>query len=372
MPLQLQVLSSLSDFDGLRQEYDALLAEAPGATPFHTFVWLKANLESFANHGLHILAARQDQVLIAVVPLVLRRGRRYLRTATWLEFAGQPFADYGGAVVRGGFETVAAASLLDDVFAGRSPWHGTYLDKMDSSLPFSKALLECARTRRVPVATHVTHSVWKLERNAHLAHQEPSKSLDRARKKLSEKGPLDFAVYTSAPEIEPRLKDFFHLHIRRFEAKGQRSPLAAAKQQEFYRNIVRQLAPKGYVWLSVLNCGSAPAAMRISLRFRNTLHLYATCFAQEFARHSPSMLQLRMLLDHAFANGIETVDFGIGESPHKEQPGAVQQPPLIAIEFHTGRITRAESRLFQSARSRSGSLQKAGKALRKLFPYGME
>ena len=372
MPPRLQVLSSLSEFEDLRPDHDALLGEVSRATPFHTFEWITANLASFTNQGVHILTARHDQILVAVVPLVLRRGRRYLRTGTWLELAGQPFADYGGALVRPGFETAVAELLLDDVYAGHSTWQGMYLDKLDPSDPVSQALLDCAQTKHAPVATHSTHSVWKLDRGAHLTHQEPSKSLDRARKKLAEKGTVDFAVYTSVSDIEHRLRDFFHLHIRRFESKGLRSPLAAPRQQEFYRNFVRQLAPKGYVWLSVLACGGAPAAMRISLRLRNVLHLYATCFAEEFARHSPSMLQLRMLLDHAFANGIETVDFGIGESPHKEQPGAVQQAPLMAIEFHTRRITHAESRLFQSARSRSGSLQKAGKILRKLLPYKMD
>jgi len=375
MALQLRVLRSIKDYEASREEYSRLLEVAPHATPFHSFEWIVANLLSFANQGVHVLEFRQsDSTLVGVVPLVLRSGRRYLRTRTWLEFAGQPFADYGGFLVQPGFETEVAEKVVEHFSGSGAEWDAVHLDKMMSDDPFARALLSVAQTKHAPIGAHEGGRVWRLAKDAHSANQAGSRSLDRAAKRLSEQGALQFEVFTSPEHIESRLNSFFQLHTARFAAKGLHSPLADAQHQEFYRNAVRCMAPAGQVWLSVLACGGLPVAMRISFRRGERLHLYSTCFAQEFARYSPSMLQLRMLLDYSFANGIEVVDFGIGESPHKEQPGAIQQPPLLLIELYTRRAAGIESKLFHAAqrlRARSTSFQRAGKLLRRIFPHDM-
>jgi len=375
MPLQLRVLKSIKDCEASRAEYDRLLRAIPTPTPFHSFAWVAANLDSFPNLGGYLLEFRRDDsTLAAFVPLVLRSGRRYLRTIAWLEFAGQPYADYGGFLVRPGSEHAVAEALLEFLRRSAAPWEAAHLDRMRSDDPFPHSLLSVANSGHASMSTHAGAQVWNLARAAYEANRTASRSLDRAAKRLSEQGPLRFEVFTAPDQIELRLNPFFALHQQRFVAKKRASPLASAEHQAFYRNIVRHMAPAGDVWLSVLSCGDLPVAMRISLRCLDRLHLYSTCFAQDFARYSPSMLQLRMLLDYSFANGIQVVDLGIGESPHKEQPGANQQPPLLLMELHNRQATRVESKLFhvaQRARSRSHALQRAGKLLRRFFPYDM-
>ncbi len=61
------------------------------------------------------------------------------------------------------------------------------------------------------------------------------------------------------------------------------------------------------------------------------------------------MLQLGMLLEFAFQNGITTVDFGSGESPHKEQSGPIVQQSLIEVEFYAVVSRWSENRLHEVA-----------------------
>jgi CelD/BcsL family acetyltransferase involved in cellulose biosynthesis len=114
--------------------------------------------------------------------------------------------------------------------------------------------------------------------------------------------------------------------------------------------------------------------MRFSLLRKQTLHLYATCFANDFARFSPSMVQLRMLLHYAFSHGIEVVDFGVGDSPHKEHFGETLQQDLVEFELYKDRISQLESSMFHTAQRaghNSQGLEKIGKLLRKVIPYEM-
>src|SRR5260370_32221263 len=112
--------------------------------------------------------------------------------------------------------------------------------------------------------------------------------------------------------------------------------------------------------------------MRFSPLLDGTLHLYSTCFSEAFARYSPSMLQLEMLLEHAFQSGIECVDFGIGESPQKEYASAGVRQTLATVEIYGDRMSSLEGRFYhaaEQARSRSRLIPRAGKLFPRFFPY---
>ena len=303
------------------KKYGGLLSETEQATPFQTFEWVLANLLAFENDGLHLLLFRQQQAgLVGFLPLVFRRGRRYVRAGRWLELATQPYADHGMATIWPTFEAGVAETLLDHLHTNKNTWTAVHLDKVFPHDSFIDQLRRLAPRQKFMVNARPTHHSRRVIKDS-ITAAAASKSLDKAAKRLSARGSLTFRVYTEPAEIEARLSTFFQLHAERFSAKGLRSPLLDARQQTFYNSLVRQLVPPNGVWLSCLQCDDVPIAMRFSLLRKQTLHLYATCFANEFAKYSPSMVQLRMLLHFAFSNGVEVVDFGVGDSPHKEHFG---------------------------------------------------
>jgi CelD/BcsL family acetyltransferase involved in cellulose biosynthesis len=373
MNLELTIYRSLGECYHLREEWENLLRDSADATPFETYAWCKANLESFENRGIQLLVFRRgDRSVAGIIPLVLRRGRRYLRTRIWLEFASLPYADYGASIVKRGFELQVARQLVEHLRGGQAEWDGTCLDKLrDGS--FSRALAEAAQSEGLQVTDSHGYEVRRLAKQDR-ASERYTRSLDKDKKKLGAQGELRFEVQTSRREIEQRLEVFFQLHIERFAVKGMKSQFLKNTQREFYRRVVEECAPQGLVWLSALFCGENVVAMRFSLRYGEALHLYATCFAQRFARYSPSQLLLEMLLDYAFAHGIEVVDFGIGESPHKQQSGATVQRKLIQMELYASRQPMLESRIYRAAERRresSALLHNGGAVLRKLLPYRM-
>ncbi len=375
MSLELEVIPSITDCERLKSEWEELLRSCPQATVFNTFAWIKANLLAFQNSDTWVLAFRDSpSALVAVLPLAVRRGRRYFRVRRWVEFAGLPYADYGSCLVRPGWEAPVAESLVEFLRSKAASWDGIYLDRFQAGEPFLDHLASAAGNHGMRATVRETDQVRRLTKQEFVKGRHSSNSVRKSRNRLLERGEIGFEVYDRAEQILERLETFSTWHVERFAAKGLRSPLAEPQHRAFYRHMVEELAPQGQIWLSVLSCGGAPIAMRFSPQLNGTLHLYSTCFSEAFARYSPSMLQLEMLLEHAFQSGIECVDFGIGESPQKEYASAGGRHTLATVEIYRGGVSSLEGRFYQEAertRSRSRLIPWAGKLFRRFFPYNV-
>ncbi|HKM48846.1 MAG TPA: GNAT family N-acetyltransferase [Terriglobales bacterium] len=376
MSLELEVIPSITECESLKPEWEQLLGVCPQATVFNTFGWIQANLLAFPDRDTWILVFRDSpSTLAAVIPLVVRRGRRYFRARRWVEFAGLPYADYGSCLVRPGWEAPVAESLVGFLGSKAASWDGIYLDRFQAGSPFLDHLASAAENHGLLKTVRETDHVRRLTKQEFVAEgRHSSNSLRKSKNRLLERGDISFEVYDRATPILERLETFFTWHVERFAAKGLQSPLADPQHRAFYRHIVEELAPQGQIWLSVLSCGDAAIAMRFSPLLNGTLHLYSTCFSEAFARYSPSMLQLEMLLEHAFQSGMEWVDFGIGESPQKEYASAGVRYTLATIEIYRDRMSSLEGHFYQAAertRSRSRLIPWAGKLLRRFFPYSV-
>ena len=377
MGLQLEVISSIGSCESVRPEWEQLLCSCPHATVFDSFGWIRANLLAFPNSDTWILAFRHsDSALAAVIPLVVRRGRRYFQGRRWVEFAGLPYADYGSCLVSPGSEAAVAESLVGFWCSKAASWDGIYLDRFKADAPFLDHVASAARRRGLPTTVRETDHIRQLTKQEFVAAGpragHSGKSLTKARKRLQERGQIGFEVYDRTELILGHLETFFSWHAERFAARGLRSPLSDPLHRAFYRHIVEELAPQRQIWLSILSCGGSAIAMRFSPLFDGTLHLYSTCFNEAFAKYSPSMLQLEMLLEHAFQAGIACVDFGIGESPQKEYASAGVRQTVASVEIYRERMSSLEGRIYQAAqetRSRSSLVLRAGKLFRRFFPY---
>jgi CelD/BcsL family acetyltransferase involved in cellulose biosynthesis len=373
--LQVEILSSVEAIAGIRSEWQSLLAQRPEASPFETIEWMLANVETFRNQEIAVLVFRKNGETAGIVPLAMRESRKYLRRRKWLEFAGLPFADYGACLAAPGQEREVALSLMDFLKSETEPWEGAYLDGLRRNDNFTDAFYRAAQEGGVFAGLYATHRVRRLTRSVSPEHSQStlqaSRSLAKSRKRLAQLGAISFRVATARDEITSAIPEYFAMHAARCSFKGVPCPLASPEQRTLFLNIVRHCAPRGQVWLSSLCCGGRPVASRFSLRHSNALHLYSTCFAPEFAKFSPSMLQLEALLDYAFDHGIEVVDMGIGESPQKERAWARVVCQLARIELYQSRDAYLESRFYagaQAGAARFRLLRKTGKLVRKALP----
>jgi len=376
MGLKLEVISSVAGCESLRKEWDELLRSSPQATVFDSFAWIKANLLAFPNPETWVLAFRDSNAtLAAVTPLVVRQGRRYLRIRRWVEFAGLPYADYGSCFVRPGWEAPVAETFVQFCCSKAANWDAVCLERFRVDAPCLGSVAAAAKNHGLVAVVRESDHIRLLTKQEFDGEMQEgrhsSKSLRKSRNRLLEHGEIGFEVYDRSEPILERLDTFMAWHVERFAAKGMQSPLADAKHRAFYRHIVEELAPQGQIWLSALTCAGKAIAMRFSPLFNRRLHLYSTCFDEAFAKYSPSMLQLEMLLQCAFKSGVECVDFGIGESPQKEFAGVAAGQTVANLEIYGDKLSSLEGRFYRaaaSARSRSRLVLRGGKLFRRFFP----
>ena len=117
-----QSIEDSTAFEGLREEWTALLAESPADGLFLTWEWLFTWWTHLgARRRLAILTVRSDGDLIAVAPLASRsRGLGRLLPVRSLEFlgTGSVGSDYLDLIVRRGREEVATEALAEHLARG--------------------------------------------------------------------------------------------------------------------------------------------------------------------------------------------------------------------------------------------------------------
>jgi CelD/BcsL family acetyltransferase involved in cellulose biosynthesis len=120
------VLEDTQDFAALEEEWEALCRDSPRATPFQSWAWLYSWWESYGGgYGLRLVAVREGDLLVGLVPLMLehRRGLRRLL------FVGTGLTDYLDIVAREGWEERVSEAAVRTL--GRmGGWHVTDLQQL--------------------------------------------------------------------------------------------------------------------------------------------------------------------------------------------------------------------------------------------------
>src|ERR1035437_10130070 len=113
--MEIQWIENTGGFDGLREEWDRLLAGSASDGVFLTWEWLRTWWSHLAGrHELRIVAVRRGGELITLAPLAVRPGPlRRLLPFRAVEFLGTGTAgsDYLDLIVRKGDEAEALDAL---------------------------------------------------------------------------------------------------------------------------------------------------------------------------------------------------------------------------------------------------------------------
>ncbi len=356
----------------LERRWERLACDLGAVTPFQTPEWLRAYVASFCPKEVTVFEFLEAGRTVAIVPVMPAVARRYFRQQNWLEFAGARYADYATFLCAPTHEDEIARLLVRSVQG--SECDGLYLGSFRRGEAFLNALSAAMTEHGWHARLRNSSSVRVLTREIYQSQSQSGArwSSDKLLKKLEKKGKLEFQVHTDFSSVASLLPRFFQMHLARFGSRGMHSMFEDPRQQQFFVELARAFAGGGNLWLSLLRCGDRPVAMRFSLRGGDRLHLYSTCFDDEFANFSPSSHQLRFLLEHSFQSGIKVVDLGIGASPHKELPGTEPGDELMILEAYRSKFGVLESATFdaiQRCKARSTLIEKIGKRVRKLLPH---
>ncbi|WP_374943198.1 GNAT family N-acetyltransferase [Sphingomonas sp.] len=312
--------------DGLPAAIDTV---AEAAAPTHRFLraaWFAAAVEAYGGTARTILA-HEDDMPVAALPLVAV-GPHLLGLMTvpgsYWPFRSMPLSLAASEAV--------APALLDRA-AGIA--RGVRIGPVYDDDPAATQLIAAARTRGWAVLDRFVARSWLLDMAAQRREGVwPRLSTLRKNrfheKHLAAHGTLDWRFLDGADWPA----GFAHLGtIEDHSWIASRTDGSDAKFTErghlaFWRAAARDPVLAAMFHAALLTVDGAPAAFSFDLDAGPVKYAIANSYVPTFAKHSPGKLLYWRNLSDALDRGIETVDWGAGDSGYKQVIGADRGPAI--------------------------------------------
>lgn len=307
---------------GLGAEWNDLLERSPGSSVFQTYPWHVSWWRAFGDsHELFVILAHAGSRLVGIAPMMMPRAKGVNGQARrQLHFIGSTnhASDYCDFIVDPAVPE-ALDALLDAVCAGSSGCSRIDLSHFPSHSPNQARTREYFQRRgeRAAVDFERDAPVRMLgDRQADLKAANKS-SLKRHAGYFRKSGELQFHRCTSEAEILGYLDPFFEQHKARWAQTDTPSQFVDPAQRNFYRELVRELLPYGWLRFDAVLFNGAPLAFHFGFEYRRRFIWYKSTFDVRFASRSPGEVLIKFLLEDAIQKQLEEFDFTVGSEAFK-------------------------------------------------------
>jgi FemAB-related protein (PEP-CTERM system-associated) len=273
-------------FEGTPAEWDGFLAQTDSWTHFHLFGW-KRIMEGVLGHDCHYLAAREDQRLVGVLPLVRVKS---LLFGDYL--VSMPFFNYGGPV-----GNVDACRALADAAIQLSSSLGTDLLELRSRAELPLDLEPSGR--KVTVVLDLPDEADTL--------MAAFKS--KLRSQIRRPGKEGVEVRFGTDLVD----DFYAVFAQNMRDLG--TPVLG---RDLFRAIVAAFPDSAEVGVAYLE--GQPIAAGWGFRWAGELEMTWASSLRRFNRIAPNMLLYWSFMERAIDHGVGLFNFGRctpGGSTHK-------------------------------------------------------
>ncbi|MDP9034184.1 MAG: GNAT family N-acetyltransferase [Myxococcota bacterium] len=312
----------VDEAERLRDEWRALWASCPSATPFQSPDWVLAWMRFLPVSEPRLIAIRAGGHLVGVAP-TFRWDSGSCRTISLL---GAGISDYLDIVAAPGFETAILDAFTAWLESCETDWDRCSFDEIGP-----RALLRDLRPPRCTAAALQPQSVCPaiaLPMGAtSLDGVVPPLQMKRVRRDGQRAASLGAVSFERADvqEAAPILDVLFALHARRWQTRGTAGVLADGRLRELHGEVAAAFQRLGMLRLYVLRIGSQVGAVIYGFRWRERLYFYLQGIEPELARASPGTLLVAAALRDALDEDVSVVDFLRGAESYKYTWGAVDQ-----------------------------------------------
>jgi CelD/BcsL family acetyltransferase involved in cellulose biosynthesis len=317
--------------EALAPEWDDLV-RALGLPFVSGATWLRCFWESFGSpdQGLAVLTAREDDRLVAILPLV--RTGRWLRK--WLPVANFHSPSLAFAAERP--PECAAAAVLD-LLVERADV--VDLGPVQAGDEFCRTLLEAARLRRLPVVEDSADSdavielsgPWEAFRRSLSRNLESSTA--RHYRQLQRLGKLDFEEVTEADRLPAVLEECFRLEAAGWKADHGSPILARQETLRFYTELAHRSAAAGVLAIYVLRLDGKLIAFEYCLRAGRRIDMLKISYAPELGRYSPGNVLRYLILKTEIERGAIAI-YHMGRSSEWKLRWANRVDPLVRLRIY--------------------------------------
>jgi CelD/BcsL family acetyltransferase involved in cellulose biosynthesis len=310
-----EIVTTADTFDRLAVEWNDAVDRAGLPHPFLRHEWMRAWWQAFgAGTELHVIVVRRHGLITAIAPLLRESARMHGMSVRRLRLLHNDHTPRADVIVAG--EPDEAYRAIWEALAGeRDSWDVVQLGQIPADSPTHAAFAALAAkdgcgvgTWRSGASPYVTVTgSWE----EYLAGR-PAKWRQNLRNRLtrlSRIGEPALEVVSDPAAIAAAGDD-----LRRLEDSGWKGDNGTAigsdrAVETFYDDLAVRGAAAGWLRLLFLTVNGQRIAVAYSAQFGNRLFLIKTGYDPAYATCSPFKLLTWFALQHAFATGLDDVDF---------------------------------------------------------------
>jgi len=320
--ISLAVLGSHDAVHAIREEWDALADDAPGATPFQRPAWSIGWMQSMEIAAPLLLAVRSGRDLVGLVPAF-----SWGLAGRTLSLLGAGASDHLDVLAAGGFERDTLDAMRTWMDDARERWDQCAFDEIGPSALLrelgvprgARAIIEPQSVCPVLRAGDGASSFERVVPRAQAARWR------KARRRAERMGSVELR---RADRDDPHgaLQTLFALHAKRWTQRHQPGAIGDARIRRLHEQAAAAFAARGALRLYAVRIATRVAGMVYGFRERHRLHLYMQGIEPELDHASPGTLAVGFAIEDALAEGVREVDFLRGGEPYKYEWGALDEP----------------------------------------------
>jgi CelD/BcsL family acetyltransferase involved in cellulose biosynthesis len=138
-----------------------------------------------------------------------------------------------------------------------------------------------------------------------------------ARKLQSDFHKVEFKRYDEMGSVEETMRFFFELHQKRCKSKGLPGVFANREIRDFYVDLARLFANKGWLALYFLTVNDEPIAAQYSFEYANKMFFALGGFDPRYARYSIGNLLCLRIMEKCIERRLVEFDFLKGDESYK-------------------------------------------------------
>ncbi len=326
MAISVESIEDQDSFEGMREQWNALLKTSPADCFFLTWEWLSTWRRYLAGgRRLFILAVRSKGELIGLAPLVRRPAPvGLLRPFQTLEFLGSGTigSDYLDLVIPGGREGEVIDALAEYLSRQRLMLRLTQLRRGTAlALSLARALREREGWSLFEGATAVCPYI-DLSGHTWLSYlgtlgSSHRYNFHRRLKQLNKECEVRFEQALTEEQRRQALALLVQLHHRRWEGRGCSQAFATSDLLAFHEELSRLALQRGWLRLFVLWSDGKPAAALYGFRYGRAFYFFQSGFDPGYARHSVGLVTMGLAIKGALEEGAEEYDLLHGDESYK-------------------------------------------------------
>jgi len=315
-----ETLDDHASFLRLEPIWNELLEQSGISFPFATHEWVRTWIEHFgADQRIHVLLVKSGQTVVAIVPLMLRRGWMYGLPVMRLQSIHNVYTERFDFIVNRSPDEIYPV-IWQHLLTRAPHWDVLELRQVPADSPTLAHLTRLAAADRHP--TQSWHSCdspyiavegsWESYRRS--LGRKHRANLSNRQGRLSRMGRIEVEVIESAEEAEAALADGWMLEAAAWKGEAGTAVGCLPHVRAFYEAFATRAARRGWLRLYFLKLDGQRIAFCYGLCFRNRTFKVKAGYDPRYASCSPSTALCSRMIEEAFQSGREEVDFlGVNE-----------------------------------------------------------